>query len=324
MTKLFISLSERSEARQSWLAAATRLGVEVVGHIEGPHILPLENQTAEVASTLSGVNYMDAATFGILSDCVARGAHLPAMPAVQDEAAVLLMTCPVFVKPRLNLRKGSSSLAYTRWSSGAALHAAAWQDFVTAETDLGGLVVVPDMGNPMTNLEIDFSVNAASEVYVMHTFTHGFTDHNRPTNMVSGAVAPSDLVSAISSFCTQRGINGGIFNVQAVQHEGAWKIMDWNARPTGMYGVAAGVHPGVADAGLAHMLGLPVQPAPVHIELRSYWGNPIPNELAAQVRSHGLIPSWVWSRDSIGRVYGIGDTQAEVQAKFAAFEDSRA
>lgn len=322
MTKLFISLHERSDARQSWLAAAARLGVDVTGHIDGAHILPLGNQTAEAASTLPGVNYMDAATFGILSDCIARGTYLPAMPATQAEAAVLAVTGPVFVKPRMNIRKGISELSYTRWESGAALHAAAWQEFVTAESDLGGLVAVPDMGNPMTSLEIDFAVNAASEVYVMHTFTHGFTEHNRPTNMVSGAVAPSDLVAAISSFCAQRGIKGGIYNVQAVQHDGIWKMMDWNARPTGMYGVAAGVHPGVADAGLAHMLGLPVEPTPVHIELRSYWSNPIPNELAAQVRSHGLIPSWVWSRDSIGRVCGIGSTQAEVQAKFNAFESS--
>jgi len=322
MTKLFISLYERSEARQSWRAAAARLGVEVVGHIDGANILPLGNQTAEVASTLSGVNYMDAATFGILSDCVARGAYLPAMPAAQDEAAVLAMNGPVFVKPRLNLRKGSSLLAYTRWASGAALHAAAWQEFILAEPELGGLVVVPDMGNPMSNLEIDFAVNAASEVYVMHTFTHGFTAHNRPTNMVSGATAPTGLVADISGFCAIRNIKGGVFNVQAVQHEGFWKIMDWNARPTGMYGVAAGVHPGVADAGLAHMLGLPVVQTPVHIELRSYWDKPIANARAGGVRAHGLIPSWVWSRDSIGRVYGIGDTKAEVQAKFDTFEAS--
>jgi hypothetical protein len=324
MTKLFISLNEQSGARQSWLAAASRLGVQVVGYIDGAHILPLGNNTAQRASTLSGVSYMDVPTFGILSDCVARASHLPAMPAVQSEADVLAMTGPVFVKPRLNLSKGRSPLAYSRWGSGAALHAAAWQDFGTSELALGGLVAVPDLGNPMTNIELDFSVNAASEVYVMHTFTHGFGEHNRPTNMVSGATAPSELVSAISSFCAQRGIKGGVFNVQAAQHEGVWKIMDWNARPSGMYGVAAGVHPGVADAGLAHMLGLPVQSTPVHIELRSYWGNPIPNDRANEVRAHGLIPSWVWSRESIGRVYGIGDTQAEVQAKFNALEASLA
>lgn len=324
MTKLFISLSERNQARQSWLAAATRLGVEVVGHIEGAHILPLSNQTSEVASTLSGVNYMDAETFGILSDCVARGAHLPAMPAVQDEATVLAMTGPVFVKPRLNLRKGSSSLAYTRWSSGVALHAAAWQDFVTAETGLGGLVVVPDMGNPMTNLEIDFSVNAASEVYVFRVSTHSFTDHNKPGNMVQGATAPSVLIADIEGFCASRGIKGGIHNIQACEHDGQWKIIDWNQRPCAMYSLAAGAHAGAADAALAHMMGLSLPQTTGYIESRSYWGNPMMNSEADFVRSFGLIPSWVWSRRFIGRVCGVGDTQAEVQAKFAAMEAARA
>lgn len=320
MTKLFISLNEQNGPRQSWLAAASRLGVQVVGYIDGAHILPLGNSMAQKASTLSGVNYMDAFTFDILSDCVARAAYLPSMPAVQAEADVLAMNGPVFVKPRLNLRKGLSPLAYSRWASGAALHAAVWQEFVASELELGGLVVVPDLGNPMTNIEIDFSVNAASEVYVMHTFTHGFTEHNRPTNMVSGATAPSELVSAVSSFCAQRGVKGGVFNVQAAQHEGVWKIMDWNARPSGMYGVAAGGHPGVADAGLAHMLGRPVQSAPIYIEVRSYWSNPTPNDRANEVYACGLIPSWVWSRESIGRVCGVGNTKAEVQAKFNSFE----
>ncbi len=320
MTKLFISLAEKSYARHSLATAASRLGVEVVGHIDGPHVLPLSNSSSQDISRLAGVNFADAATFDILIDCKARIGHMPALPAVQDQADVLAMNAPVFVKPRKNLQKGRSPLSYTRWSSGAELHAAKWAEFSAAEPELGGLVVLPDMGNPMSSIEIDFSVNADSEVFLMHTSTHGWTQYNRPTNLVSGATAPADLMAAIQAFCLSQKIRGGIFSVQAVEHDGVWKVMDWNTRPDGTYWVAAGAHPGMADAGLAHMLGLPVVRTPVHFELRSYWSNMIPNHRADEVRSFGLIPSWVWHRDAIGRVYGIGDTKEEVQAKFAAFE----
>jgi hypothetical protein len=324
MTKLFISFHEPSGFRSAWVAAANRLGVEVTGHVDGPNVLPVSNRTCASLASIPGARYMDTQTLEILSDSMARSQHFPSLPAAQSESDVLAMTGPIFIKPRRNTQKGQSSLAYSRWPSGAALHASSWNEFVASEQPLGGLVACPDMGLPMSNLEIDFAVNAASEVFVMHTFTHGFVEHNRPTNMVCGATAPSDLIQAIQAFCVQRGITGGIYNVQAVMHDGAWKVMDWNARPSGMYGVASGLHAGVADAGLAHMLGLPHEAAPVHIELRSYWDAPVPNSLASQVRAHGLIPSWVWSRDSIGRIYGIGDTQAEVNAKFNAFDESLA
>jgi hypothetical protein len=245
---------------------------------------------------------------------------MSALPAVQSEADVLAMNFPVFVKPRKNLRKGTTPLAYTRWNSGAALHSAKWQEFATAEIELGGLVALPDMGNPMSCLEITFAVNADSKVLLMHTSTHGFAEHNRPTDLVSGATAPADLMSDIQSFCSTQQIRGGIFNVQAVKHAGVWKIMDWNTRPDGTYGVAAGFHAGMIDAGLAHMLNLPIVKTPVHFEIRSYWSNMISNNRADQVRSYGLIPSWVWHSDAIGRVYGIGDTKEEVHSKFAAFE----
>lgn len=320
MTQLYISLQESPSHRAAWSTAAERLGVSVIGHIEGANVLPLSNSVSEVLAKVSGLNYMDAETFAILSDAKIRAQHLPAIPAAQTEAEVLSMAGPVFVKPRKNFYKGKSSLAYSRWESAATLHSTAWPEFVASEPALGGLVVCPDMGNPMTNLEIDFAVNQSGQVYVMHTFTHGFTAHNRPTNMVSGATPPSDLVDAIGAFCAQRGVKGGIYNVQAVKHEGTWKVMDWNTRPTGMYSVAAGLHPGVADAGIAHMLGLTAPQAPVHIELRSYWDKNIQNDQAEVVRSFGLTPSWVWDSRFIGRVYGIGDTQEEVKAKFDAFE----
>jgi hypothetical protein len=255
----------------------------------------------------------------ILIDAAARSAHVPALPAARTESAVLEMAGPVFVKPKLNIRKGVSPLAYTRWDSGAALYAAAWGEFSSSETDLGGLVAVPDMGYPMANLEIDFAVNASSQVGVMRCFTHGFTAHNRPSDMVSGATAPAELMTAVQNFCVSHGIVGGVFNIQAVQHEGQWKVMDWNTRPTGMYNVIGGDE-GVGDIGLAHMLSIPYTASEKHIELRSFWSNPIPNDKAEVVRSCGLTPSWVWHRESIGRVYGVGADAAEVQAKFEALE----
>jgi hypothetical protein len=323
MTKLFISLNERGEARQSWIKAAERIGVDVAGYIDGPYVLPLSNRVAKLVASMQGVNYMDSATFDILSDCKLRAAHLPAVPAASSETEVLALTSPIFLKPRLNLYKGTSPLAYTRWASGAALHASAWREFQASDLDLGGLVAVPDLGNPLTVLEVDFSVNKFSEIYITNTFSHGFTDHNKPTTFTSGAPAPTVLIEAISTFCEQRGITGGIFDVQAVQHEGLWKIMDWNVRPPGWYRFGAGEHSGVADACLAHMLGLPVDKSPVYIEQRSYWDNPMQNSEAGFVRSFGLVPSWVWNTNFIGRVCGIGDTKEDVQAKFDAMEAAR-
>jgi hypothetical protein len=157
----------------------------------------------------------------------------------------------------------------------------------------------------------------------MRTFTHGFMEHNRPTDMVSGAEAPKELLSAISAFCANHGIKGGIHNVQAVQHLGMWEVMDWNIRPPGMYDYLAGAHPAVADAGLAHMLGLPVSPQQIHIELRSYWDRPVSNDCVDSVKAHGLFPSWVWNTKSITRICGFGGTKEEVHAKFNAFDASR-
>lgn len=320
MNKLFISLEEPSDYRSTWTTCAKRLGVEVVGHIDGPNVLPVSNRICESLAKVSNVHYMDSETFDILSDCKDRGLYLPALPAYQSENDILNITGPVFVKPRKNTMKGSSSLSYTRWSSGEELHSLAWDRFSTEEKLLGGLVACPDMGLPMNNLEIDFAVNAKSEVFIMHVFTHGFNEHNRPTNMISGVQAPNELIESVKLFCAEHKITGGIYNIQAVNHNNIWKIMDWNTRPTGMYGLAAAVHPGVADAGLSHMLGLPVTNTSVHIELRSYWQHKLPNQMANDIRSYGLIPTWVWNRDYIGRIYGIGDTKEEVDVKFNAFE----
>ena len=85
-----------------------------------------------------------------------------------------------------------------------------------------------------------------------------------------------------------------------------------------------GGEPGVGDIGLAQMLGIAFTAQPVHIEIRSFWSNPIPNDKANIVLASGLIPSWVWERSFIGRVYGIGADAAEVQAKFSNLQTALA
>lgn len=321
MKKLFLSVNDSPGPLAQFGAVAERLGVAVTHTLNTPYVLPLTNGTSmRLVRSGATVNFMPSGTYEILTDSVVRQQHFPALPATQDAAAVRAITGPVFVKPRRNEGKGSELMAYTRWASGEALYAQGWEYFTSQEQGLGGLVAVPDIGNPMSCLELDFSVNEAGDVYVMHVFTHGFTAHNRPTTMVSGAQPPSELVSAVETFCKTAGIKGGIFNIQAVEHDGAWKVMDWNTRPSGFYSVAAGVHPGVADAGVAHLLSLPVVATPVHIELRSYWDKPFKNSMADAIRAIGLTPSWVWDRSSIGRIYGIGDTAQSVHEMFAELE----
>lgn len=305
MTKLNISLQDGNNGRQSWVEAAGRLGVTVVPVRAGPHVLPLSNQTALAASRVAGVAFMSAKAFDISSDSMARPGYFPALPCAQDMDAVRAMTGPVFVKPRFNLMKSLDPQAYTRWASGA---------------DIGelsdGLVVTPDAGNPATVREVDFAVNQKGEVFVMRCWSHTFTDHNRPGDMVSGVQAPAALMGSIDAFCKAHGVTGGIYNIQAVKHADQWVVMDWNARPSGAYQILA-AHPGMAEPGLAHMLGMgtPSVP-PVHAEIRSYWHSPIPNVHADLVRAAGLTPSWVWERRFIGRVYGIGIDPQDVAARF--------
>jgi hypothetical protein len=320
MTQLFISLNDHGSVRQSWHSLADRMGVAVTSYVAGRKVLPLTGDTTRAIAALPNVDYMDVDTHDILGDCIRRSQYLPVLPAARTREEVMALTGPVFIKPRLNSRKGLGTLTYTRWDSGAEMCNTAWDLFSTEDLDVGGLVALPDLGSPMSNLEIDFAVNADGVVRVMHCFTHGFNEHNRPTTMKSGADVPETLMQAVQAFCLSRGVRGGIFNIQAVQHEGVFKIMDWNARPTGMYRMLAS-HPGVAEVGLAHMLGLSIDEPPTpYIELRSYWDRPIPNHKADLVRSLDLGPSWVWSRQVIGRVYCVAASAAEADARFAALE----
>jgi len=325
MIELFIPLSEPFEARRAWQQSANRLGVAVTGAAGSPHVLAITNNAAQNLANMEGLQFFSAQTHDILVDSLKRPHFMPAVmgwqPASPDEA--LKISGPLFVKPRTNLLKSPHPLAYTHWPSAKDFVEHNWPTFEQANVEpMNGLILSQDLGLRVTNIEVDFAVSAAGEIYVMHVFDHDWVEHNRPTDLVLRPEGvPAFLFAAIQALCTNQKITGGIFNVQAVQSNGVWLVMDWNTRPLGVYRTAAGLHPGVGDAGLAHMLGLRYTPPPVCIEIRSYWDRPIPNSQADAIRSLGLTPSWAFDKRVIGLVYGVADTKEQVYAQFKSLEE---
>lgn len=307
MSKLFIGLQDSSWGRTNWCLAAKRLGVEVVGTLDGKAVLPLRNESAVTMAALD-VNYMSTAALAITSDASVRGNYFPALPAFSNPDDVPTYDS-YYIKPKLNHHKMEKHIAYTRHSTLPSAAA------MMAGHDV--FVISPDIGISTPTLEIDFAVNQQSVVKVIRTFTHSFADYNKPDNMVSGAIAPAVLMQSIQQFVTDQQIKGGIFNIQAVEFDGEWVVMDWNARPTGMHIITAAI-PGVVEPALIHMLGLDIEPPdPIHIEIRSFWDTPFPNSKAPDIQAIGLIPSWLYNKSSIGRIYGIGETKQQVDDKFA-------
>lgn len=329
MSKLYIALDQPLEVRQSWGAVAQRLGVETTPIASGAtHAMPHNGITALAVCQMPGINFMPAETLAIITDRILIGMHLPALPAVaassQAELEAAFGTGPVYLKPRDNVFKRMNAgtpggdLCHTAWESPALVPTVAYTEMAE-----GRLVACPHLGSPHHNLEIDFAVNAAGDMLVMHCFNHGFQTGDQPLRMTLDGEAPPELIASLQLFCKLRGVRGGIHSVQAVNHNGQWVVMDWNPRPSGMYPGFAHLHPGIADRGLAHMMGLALpEQQPVYIELRPYWDRQIPNTSAAAIRAIGLHPRWVYDRSRIARVAAVANTRAEVDAMFNAFEET--
>lgn len=325
MKTVFISLEAPVEVRWSWAAVAERIGATVTNlPAAATHGMPWNGVSARTLASLPGLAFMPAETLAIVTDRVRIGDHLPALPAVcassVEELRDHLGTSGVYLKPKDNFAKSrwGGSLEHTGWATVDDVPAQAYAEMVE-----GWLVACPLLPAPVHNLEIDFAVNGQGEVLVMHCFNHGFDAADRPLRMTLDGVVPVELMGAVSTFCAANGVVGGIHNIQAVFYGGQWVVMDWNPRPTGMYPGFAHLHPGVADRGLAHMLGLPLPaPAPVYIELRPYWDREIPNTRAADVREAGLHPRWVYDRRRIARIAGVANTRAEVESRFTTLEET--
>jgi hypothetical protein len=319
MAELYISLQEPRYWRNSWIEAARRLGVEVVDNLSTPSVLPLTNMSAAKLALQNDINFMSADTHDILIDCYNRQLHLPAVPAAQSYEEVQRLDMPVYVKPRANLGKGTHPLAHSRWASGVALcNSKHWRDFVDADPQLNGLVVCPDLGTPMSCLDVDISINSFSEVYVINCYSYGFISYKRPFDILHPTeTIPTSLVAKVQEFCYSNNIRGGIYNIQVVEYNEQWCIMDWNIRPSSICSIIAQV-PGVVDKGLAHMLSLPLpEHANKYLEVRSYWDPPIAGENLNKITSAGLFHNSVWNDGpNIRRVIGVGHDRDEVEYKF--------
>lgn len=319
MSQLFLPLTAPFAVREAWAGVAQRLGVPVVHTAQqATHSLAWNNASAAALTALPHVAFMPASTLAIITDRVLIGQHLPAMPATARLEELDAMPGLVYLKPSNNDQKryaGGDTLSHSVWSTSAEVPAEA-----RTAMQAGTLVATPFLGSPHSNLEIDFAVSVDGELRVMHCFNHGFQGCTSPLRMTLGAAEPADLLAAVQRFCLTHGVRGGIHNIQAVWYEDLWRVMDWNPRPSGMYPGFAHLHPGIADHGLAHMLGIKHAAAPVYIELRPYWDRQISNDRASAIRALGLHPRWVYDRNRIARVAGVADTKAEVTAMFDAFE----
>lgn len=324
MSTLYLPLDAPTQVHDTWSAVAQRIGVGVRRVPGGADFtVPWNGVSARAqAGSLAG-RWVPLQAIEVISDRVLLGQHVPTLPAVAAESRQELVDAlgegPVYLKPRINDYKSGivPTLEHTRWGSAAEVPEPA-----LAAMAQGQLVACPALGNPLHHLEVDFSVGPAGDVRVSHCFRHGFDGGTQPLRMTLDAQAPTTLMAAVQAFCTSHGVVSGLFNIQAVEYGGQWVVMDWNPRPSGMYPGFAHLHPGIADAALAHAAGLSVPQVPVYIELRPYWHTTIPNSAAATVRSFGLHPRWVYDRSRIARIAGVADTREEVEAMFTAFEET--
>lgn len=194
----------------------------------------------------------------------------------------------------------------------------------TRNSALGGYVYQPHIGFPHEDLDIHFSVNADSEVFVIAAQRHQFFAARK-----QGALRmarPDEyigVVEQIEASCKALNIRGGVHDIAFLMYEGQWRAIDWNPRAPFLYtdGVAA-KYP-CLDAAISHMVGLPIpeHTPPIFVN-RSYWESPIPLNKRAIIESLGLTPRRDSGKliDGFVRVNGVGASEADVNAKFDEME----
>lgn len=317
--KLFLPLNCPLDVSVTWSNIAKRNNIEVTSILDDNSVMiPHNGDSAESLAMHSPNKFMAFFVLGIITDRINIGQYLPAIPAVSCSMPEEFMSrfgdIPVYLKLRTNKYKtsnGTSHLINKLWNSIMDLSPDAF-----SLMKFGSLVACPYIGEPIRNLEIDFALNSNSDILIMHCSNHGFIENNKPTNLTNDGTIPNDLLEKIQDFCKTHSIKNSIHNIQAVQYNGEWVIMDWNPRPSGMYPGFAEHHPGIADRGFLHMFDISCEYIPCAIELRSFHDITIDNSNAKAIRDVGLHPRWIYDKTKIARIAAVADSKQEIEELF--------
>lgn len=190
----------------------------------------------------------------------------------------------------------------------------------------GGWVYQPNLGFPIEDLDIHFSVNQAGAVFIIAAERNQHLGPKQPAKLrMATSSEYVGVIEQIEAACQKLEVRGGIHDIQFLFYQGQWCATDWNPRPPLVYSEGIANKYPCLDGAFAHMLGLPL-PAfatPVFLN-RAYWDNPIPLDKHSLVESFGLLPRRDFRNEVAGivRVNGVGATESEVNAKFDAMESA--
>jgi hypothetical protein len=190
----------------------------------------------------------------------------------------------------------------------------------------GGFVYQPNLGFPIEDLDVHFTVNATGDIHVIAVQRNKHLAAKKPAEL--RMAQPSEYVGVleqITNACKSLGIAGGLHDIQFLFYEGAWCAVDWNPRAPFVYNEGLANKYPCLDAAFAHMVGLPpVSVTPAVFINRSYWDSPIPLNKRAQIEQLGLLPRRDFAKQINGfvRVNGVGADSAAINAKFDAMESA--
>lgn len=183
---------------------------------------------------------------------------------------------------------------------------------------VGGFVYQPHLGFPQEDLDISFAVNAGGDIHLFDARRLTHAEAKKPLGSRQAAAQEVAAVEGPLRAAVRRlGIRGGIHNVQFLQYQGQWCVIDWNPRP------ARGFTDGLCqalEAPLAFMLGIPCNAPSYLMENRSYWDSPIPLHLEPTIRALGLLPRRVAGVHGFPRISGAATSQEELNLKFSQLE----
>jgi len=288
--KLYIPPSDKRIGSQSYIDALTRVGISLTVDVHKADIvLPLTDRGAQEVQ--NHPRFMPAASLNIILDRLLLSET--GMP-----------TIPTTFIPTPDLAP-EGSIVKLRNSADPR----------------SGYVYQPHLGFPQTDLDISFAVNSAGEVFDFANLALTHLDAKMPgVNAMASQSDVDEVLPMIRSACQRLGIRGGIHNVQFLKCEGGWCLIDWNPRPAFVHteGLAA-VH-SYMEQPLAFMANKACEKQSVFFLTKPYWERPIPFYMEMPIRDLGLVPRRVKDVNGFPRISGVGDTEAEVLAKFEQLE----
>jgi hypothetical protein len=311
--KLYMEPRERRRLGAPASALANRLGIELADTPDGAALLALTDITAQTFADKYPKQFMPMEAFERIKNNL-RMAELgiPVVPSSTDPSA---FSGPVFVKPLRTLKNSVSKLAYTTWDSA--------QDFmekhgIEFQSNGEQLVFQPAWSYTSRNFELNFAVNQDGEAlfYSSLNAVNGGVDRY---SSFKTAPANKVLEAAISRVCREQQIKGGMHCVDFTEVDGEYKLFDWNPRPTFSAVLELLKAPGYADAGMAHLCGLPLADAPnVHFEQRTYFNPPIDGKWYPRLCELGFFARS--DNTGITRITAVTESEASAEILFNQME----